>query len=162
MSEAKTYEIGDQTYELAPPVYGVMERIVLFNLRVSKAVVSDGDLLDLVSMETPAFAAELITPQGTHVKDRVVADAVEALRWASSSSLLKEIVEDFFEQPGADVEEIMATSGVIRQVKTMVAGRTGLQQPSSSPMKSVSSPEATSSSATASGGKSAPETPEPT
>jgi len=153
--EKKAYELGGEAYELLPPLYGVMEHIVTFNTRIVSKVVDMSDLLKACSDDLPFFVAGLITPKGVHPKERNLAAMAVALRW-EKSTLLDQVVADFFGQSDVSAEEFQATSSLIKQVMNMTqVDVPGSKLPGTSQQKSVSSQEGTSSDKIESVGKSA-------
>jgi hypothetical protein len=161
MSEAKTYTFGGQEFELAEPVYGVMERFVLFSLRLGKSVVDVSDLVATCGARLPEYAAGMIVPKGTSPQDADIPAIAEILR-GERSTKIQRVVTDFFGHPDFE-EEVLAMTQIITNLAGSVQGGSpGLTPPETSNGKSAPSPAETSSNGIESDGKSAPVNPETT
>ncbi|MGE4193074.1 MAG: hypothetical protein AB7E51_06775 [Pseudodesulfovibrio sp.] len=159
MEKKKTYEIGGKVYELAPPVFGVLRQVGLFCRAVEEADDSD-DLLEAMGDRTAEFVALMLTPKGVILRDRDLSAIADAVEFEALGGVPEQVVDDFFGQPEASPENMIAALTPTRMLTLMVgssrlARKAGMTPSPSSSGTSPSSPGETPSSGTKSSGGSA-------
>ncbi|WP_285906779.1 hypothetical protein [Pseudodesulfovibrio pelocollis] len=113
----KTYTIGDTVYELLAPTFGVLRHVAFF-CRDAEAVETTKDLLAFLRDQTGRFLAGLLTPQGVHPADRDLELMARAIDWEADPDIATRVLDDFFDQPGASPENLLAAG---RSVNTLAA-----------------------------------------
>jgi len=162
MSNLKKYIIGDSSYELLRPVFGVLRHVAYFCRDAGESVNTVDDLKLFLKDNAGLFVAGLITPEGVHPADRDLNAIARDLDWVADPDLPTEVMTDFFGQPEATPEKILAVGSATNILAGMIlpskiarsAQRVGGKELKKSKATSQSSPEETLSSENRSSGDS--------